>query len=59
MIRRKHAEVVRYYRPEEFVELKVAALQLGFQHVESGALVRSSYHADEQIPAGRRNLLAG
>lgn len=56
---RKHAEVVRYYRPEEFVEIKEAALRLGFQHVESGALVRSSYHADEQIPAGRRNLLAG
>ena len=56
---RKHAEVARYYRPEEFVELKEAAIALGFQHVESGALVRSSYHADEQIPAGRRSLLAG
>jgi lipoic acid synthetase len=46
----KHAEVVRYYRPEEFVDLKDAALAMGFAHVESGALVRSSYHADEQIP---------
>ena len=56
---RKHAEVVRYYRPEEFLELKQEALAMGFEHVESGALVRSSYHADEQIPASRRSLLAG
>jgi lipoic acid synthetase len=57
---KRHAEVVRYYHPEEFVELKEAALRLGFAHVESGALVRSSYHADEQLPEGHRNrLLAG
>jgi lipoic acid synthetase len=55
----KHAEVVRYYRPEEFVELRTEALAMGFEHVESGALVRSSYHADEQIPARRRARLAG
>ena len=48
---RKHAEVARFYRPEEFVELKRDALAMGFRHVESGALVRSSYHADEQVPA--------
>jgi lipoic acid synthetase len=56
---RKHAEVVRYYRPEEFVELKDEALAMGFEHVEAGALVRSSYHADEQIPERRKSLLAG
>src|SRR2546430_1453342 len=56
---KKHAEVVRYYRPEEFVELKQAALAMGFEHVEAGALVRSSYHADEQIPERRKGLLAG
>jgi lipoic acid synthetase len=56
---RKHAEVVRYYPPEEFRELKEAAAAMGFAHVESGPLVRSSYHADEQIPAGRAGLLAG
>ena len=56
---RQHAEVVRYYRPEEFVRLKELALAMGFGHVESGALVRSSYHADEQVPAARKNLLAG
>ena len=55
----KHAEVVRYYPPEEFQELKAAALALGFAHVEAGALVRSSYHADEQVPLDRRRLLAG
>ena len=56
---KKHVEVVRYYRPEEFVRLKELALEMGFAHVESGALVRSSYHADEQVPAARKNLLAG
>ncbi len=56
---KKHAEVVRYYRPEEFARLKELALEMGFGHVQSGALVRSSYHADEQVPAARKNLLAG
>jgi lipoic acid synthetase len=46
----KHAPVERYYRPEEFLELKEQALAMGFAHVESGPLVRSSYHADEQVP---------
>jgi lipoic acid synthetase len=55
----KHAEVVRYYRPEEFVQLRTEALAMGFEHVESGPLVRSSYHADEQIPEGRRPALSG
>ena len=56
---RKHAEVVRYYRPEEFQELKKAAVAMGFEHVQSGPLVRSSYHADEQIPESHRKALAG
>jgi lipoic acid synthetase len=55
---KKHAEVVRYYRPEEFARLKEQALAMGFGHVEAGPLVRSSYHADEQVPA-RKSLLAG
>jgi lipoic acid synthetase len=55
---KKHAEVARYYRPEEFARLKEQALAMGFGHVESGPLVRSSYHADEQVPA-RKSLLAG
>jgi lipoic acid synthetase len=43
-----HLPMVRYYAPEEFRELKQIALDLGFGHVESGPLVRSSYHAHEQ-----------
>lgn len=42
---RKHWPVAKYYHPEEFAELKEIAYQKGFQHVESGPLVRSSYHA--------------
>jgi lipoic acid synthetase len=43
-----HLPMARYYTPEEFRELKRIALDLGFGHVESGPLVRSSYHAHEQ-----------
>ena len=43
--------MVRYYAPAEFAELKRIALELGFGHVESGPLVRSSYHAHEQTQA--------
>jgi lipoic acid synthetase len=46
---RNHAEVNKYYLPEEFIELKNTALQLGFLHVESGPLVRSSYHAQAAL----------
>src|SRR5258708_33216821 len=42
-----HAPIVRYYHPDEFRELKQIALDLGLVHVESGPLVRSSYHAHE------------
>src|SRR5690625_2597429 len=45
----KHLFVERYYHPEEFAELKDIALEKGFRHCESGPLVRSSYHADEQV----------
>jgi lipoic acid synthetase len=53
----KHAPMVRYYHPDEFAELKRIALSEGFVHVESGPLVRSSYHAHEQADAydRRRN----
>jgi lipoic acid synthetase len=46
-----HLPMVRYYTPAEFAELKRIALGLGFGHVESGPLVRSSYHAHEQADA--------
>jgi hypothetical protein len=47
----QHLAVERYYHPDEFAEMKVAALALGFKHVESGPRVRSSYHARDQVPA--------
>ncbi|MFI5301874.1 MAG: lipoyl synthase, partial [Polyangiales bacterium] len=47
----EHAPLVRYYHPDEFAELKRIALDLGFVHVESGPLVRSSYHAHETADA--------
>jgi lipoic acid synthetase len=46
----QHLPVRRYYTPAEFDDLRGFALSLGFSHVESGPLVRSSYHADEQVP---------
>ena len=46
-----HIPMERYYTPDEFRELKRVALELGFGHVESGPLVRSSYHAHEQTQA--------
>src|SRR5215468_284543 len=49
-----HAPIVRYYAPSEFAELKQIALDLGFVHVESGPLVRSSYHAHETADAYER-----
>ncbi len=45
-----HLPVERYYHPDEFAEMKAAALAMGFRHVESGPLVRSSYHARDQVP---------
>lgn len=47
----KHAPMTRYYTPAEFAELKQLAMARGFVHVESGPLVRSSYHAHEQAEA--------
>jgi lipoic acid synthetase len=44
---RNHVDIKKYYTPEEFHELKTIALDLGFTHVESGPLVRSSYHAEK------------
>ncbi|HWB30032.1 MAG TPA: lipoyl synthase [Vicinamibacterales bacterium] len=46
-----HLPMSRYYTPDEFREIKRVALDLGFGHVESGPLVRSSYHAHEQADA--------
>jgi len=51
----KHLPIERYYTPAEFAELKEIGLGLGFKHVESGPLVRSSYHAHEQVPGKKES----
>jgi lipoic acid synthetase len=48
---RDHLPIARLYTPREFAELKTEAMKMGFRHVESGPLVRSSYHAHEQAAA--------
>jgi lipoic acid synthetase len=53
----KHARMARYYHPDEFAALKRIALDKGFVHVESGPLVRSSYHAHEQADAFRASTI--
>ncbi|MCS1351791.1 lipoyl synthase [Mechercharimyces sp. CAU 1602] len=54
----KHLKIVRYYMPDEFVMLKEEGLKRGFSHVESGPLVRSSYHAHEQVQSAQTNIAA-
>ena len=46
---KRHLPIERYYTPEEFDHLREFGLELGFKWVESGPLVRSSYHAAEQV----------
>ncbi len=46
----QHLRVERYYHPDEFAEMREEGLAMGFKHVESGPLVRSSYHARDQVP---------
>jgi lipoic acid synthetase len=45
----KHEPVDRYVTPDSFADFKEYGLRIGFEYVESGPLVRSSYHADEQV----------
>ncbi|QOR66084.1 lipoyl synthase [Cytobacillus suaedae] len=54
----KHLKVQKYYHPDEFAELKEIALSKGFSHCEAGPLVRSSYHADEQVNSAQQNKQA-
>jgi lipoic acid synthetase len=49
--------LVRYYHPDEFASLRAEALAMGFRHVESGPLVRSSYHARDQVPGAELRAL--
>ena len=47
----RHLPVVRYWHPDEFAALRRDAVAMGFEHVAAGPLVRSSYHADQHVPA--------
>jgi lipoyl synthase len=51
-----HVKVQKYWSPQEFEELKMIAMSKGFSHCEAGPLVRSSYHADEQVNAAKANV---
>lgn len=61
---KKHLEVAKYYHPDEFADIKRMAVEIGFPAVESGPLVRSSYHAEkavevmEEILTSRENKAA-
>jgi lipoic acid synthetase len=54
---KEHAPMTRYYTPEEFLFMKEEALKMGFRHVESGPLVRSSYHAHEQADSSKSSAV--
>jgi lipoyl synthase len=54
-----HLPMSRYYHPDEFRQLKTVALEMGFGHVESGPLVRSSYHAHEQAEGFDKSVGSG
>ena len=55
---KKHLKVEKYYTPEEFSRLREEGMKRGFSHVESGPLVRSSYHAHEQQEAAQKTISA-
>jgi lipoic acid synthetase len=53
-----HMRVEAYYTPEQFVALREEGMKRGFSHVESGPLVRSSYHAKEQKQAADATIMS-
>jgi lipoic acid synthetase len=55
---KNHHPLIRFYHPDEFKEFEKVGLEMGFKHVASGPLVRSSYHADEQHEAVIEEILA-
>lgn len=55
---KKHLAVQKYYSPLEFGKLRKIAMEKGFSHCEAGPLVRSSYHADEQVNAAAKERQA-
>ena len=52
---KNHIKINKYYSPNEFDQFKKYALDMGFKHVESGPLVRSSYHAEKTIDLKSKN----
>ena len=54
----EHLPIERYWTPDEFADLKREGMALGFRHVESGPLVRSSYHAWDQVKAAGMDKVA-
>ncbi|QKG85887.1 lipoyl synthase [Kroppenstedtia pulmonis] len=55
---KKHLKLEKYYTPEEFHQLREEGFKRGFDHVESGPLVRSSYHAHEQVKSAKNRAAA-
>ena len=55
---RRHLPLHKYYTPAEFMALRRIGLEMGFRHVQSGPLVRSSYHAAEQVPGSGPEAVA-
>ncbi|SDX52944.1 lipoic acid synthetase [Marininema mesophilum] len=55
---KKHLNIDKYYTPKEFVKLRKEGFTRGFDHVESGPLVRSSYHAHEQVKSAQQSTAA-
>lgn len=55
---KKHLKLEKYYTPQEFRQLKEEGMKRGFDHVESGPLVRSSYHAHEQVQSAKKSIAA-
>jgi len=53
---KKHTPLIKWYTPGEFDELRIEGESMGFSHVASGPLVRSSYHADEQHSAATASI---
>lgn len=52
---KKHIEIEKYWHPDEFAKLKEEGMKRGFSHVESGPLVRSSYHAHGQVKSAEEH----
>ena len=55
----KHLSVTRFVHPDEFAEYQKVGYEIGLDHVESGPLVRSSYHSEKHLFSGRETFFNG